>query len=85
MRLESRRLVPFNVICWRFDKSEEQMRPAIFPDLIQFKAPEGTLDAMRDAAQREQTTKSEIARQALRAVLPDADSPLVQAQAAAGD
>ncbi len=61
------------------------MRPVIFPDLVQFKAPEGTLDAMRDAAQREKTTASEIARQALRAFLPGADGPPVQAQAAAGD
>ena len=40
MSLESRRLIPFNVVCWRFVKSEQQMRPTIFPDLIQFKAPE---------------------------------------------
>ena len=57
------------------------MRPVIFPELVQFKAPEGTLDAMRDAADRQRTTKSEIARQALRAFLPSAESQPVQAGA----
>ncbi len=60
------------------------MRTTVFPDFIQFKAPEGTLDAIRDAARREGTTAAEIARQALRAfLLGDVRQP-VQA-AGAGD
>ncbi len=57
------------------------MRATSFPELVQFKAPEGTLEAIRDAARRERTTASVIARQALDAFLPSTESQPVQAGA----
>ena len=49
------------------------MRATIFPEVIQLKAPEGTREAVRQAANRESTTASEFIRQAIRAQLRRAD------------
>lgn len=43
------------------------MRATTFPELIQLKAPEGTQDAVRQAANREGQSSSEFVRQAIRA------------------
>ena len=60
------------------------MRATSFPELVQFKAPEGTLEAIRDAARRKKTTAAEITRQAILRAFPlSADREPVQA--AAGD
>jgi uncharacterized protein (DUF1778 family) len=45
------------------------MRATTFPELIQLKAPEGTQEAVREAANREGQTASEFIRQASRAQL----------------
>ena len=45
------------------------MRATIFPELIQLKAPEGTQEAVREAANREGQTASEYIRQAIRSQL----------------
>ena len=42
------------------------MRATHFPELIQLKAPEGTQEAIRDAARQEGQTSSEFIRQAVR-------------------
>ena len=42
------------------------MRATIFPELIQLKAPEGTQEAVREAANREGQSASEFIRQAIR-------------------
>ncbi len=55
------------------------MRATYFPELIQLKAPEGTQEAVREAAREEGQTASEFIRQAIRARLRDAEQP------AAGD
>ena len=57
------------------------MRATIFPELIQLKATQGTLDAVKTAVREEDTTVSEYVRQAIRAQLRRTDS----AQPAAGD
>ena len=45
------------------------MRATVFTELIQIKAPEGTQEAVREAANREGQTASEFIRQAIRAQL----------------
>ena len=57
------------------------MRATVFPELIQFKASEGTQEAVKAAAREAGTTVSEYARQAIRAQLRRTEF----AQAAAGD
>ena len=42
------------------------MPPVYFPELIQTKAPEGTQDAVREAARQEGQSSSEFIRQAVR-------------------
>ena len=56
------------------------MRPTVFPELIQFKATQGTLAAVKTAANEEGTTASEFIRQAIRAQLKRTEA----AQPAAG-
>ena len=57
------------------------MRPTVFPELIQFKASEGTQEAVKAAAREAGTTVSEYARQAIRAQLRRTEA----AQLATGD
>ncbi len=57
------------------------MRPTVFPELIQFKASEGTQEAVKAAAKEAGTTVSEYFRQAIRAQLQRTEA----AQPAAGD
>ncbi len=59
------------------------MRPSTFPELIQLKAPEGTKEAVREAADQEGQTASEYIRQAIRAQLRRTDQ--MDAAHAAGD
>ncbi len=58
------------------------MRATVYPELIQIKAPEGTQEAVREAANREGQTSSEFIRQAIRGELRRAGAD--QAAAAAG-
>ncbi len=41
------------------------MRPMIFPDVVYFRAPEGTKSKARTLAKRLRTSQSEVLRQAL--------------------
>ena len=54
------------------------MRPTVFPELIQFKASEGTQEAVKAAAREAGTTVSEYARQAIRAQLKRTEARQVQ-------
>ena len=58
------------------------MRATVFPELIQFKASEGTQAAVREAANREGQTAPEYIRQAIRAQLRRVDT---EPQPAAAD
>ena len=60
------------------------MREAVFPEFIQFKAPDGTRAAVRDAAAGEGQTISEFIRAAIRAQLRRAGQ-MGAAHAAVGD
>lgn len=53
------------------------MRATVFPELIQLKAPEGTQEAVREAANREGQTASEYIRQAIRTQLRRVDQMAV--------
>ena len=57
------------------------MRATHFPELIQLKAPEGTQEAIREAAREEGQTSSEFIRQAIRGRL----RVVAAEQPAAGD
>ena len=58
-----------------FDLRVLNMCATIFPETVRFKAPEGLLAALRDAAQREGVTVSEFVRGAIRERLRGAGDP----------
>ena len=51
------------------------MRATYFPELIQLKAPEGTQEAIREAAREEGQTSSEFVRSAIRDKLRTVEQP----------